>query len=77
LREAQGRAAGEEAFEDLMEFISERNAAAALPLERRPEVQLAFHRLEVPSTLNSTLLTKNFSENVPRNWREATGKVKR
>ena len=38
---------------------------------------LAFHRLEVPSTLNTTFLSTNLIENVLRNWREATGNVKR
>jgi putative transposase len=77
LREAQGKAAGVEAFDDLMEFVSERNAAAALALGARREVLLAFHRLEVPSTLNTTFLSTNLIENVLRNWREATGNVKR
>jgi transposase-like protein len=77
LREAQGKAAGEEAFEDLMEFVSERNAAAALALGARRDVLLAFHRLELPSTLNTTFLSTNLIENVLRNWREATGNVKR
>ena len=38
---------------------------------------LAFHRLEVPATLNTTFLSTNLIENVLRNWREATGNVKR
>lgn len=77
LREAQGKAAGEEALDDLVEFVSERNAAAALTLAARRDVLLAFHRLEVPSTLNTTFLSTNLIENVLRNWREATGNVKR
>lgn len=77
LREAQGREAGEEAFEDLREYVSERNATAALALEQRKDALLAFHRLEVPSTLNTTFLSTNLIENVLRNWREATGNVKR
>lgn len=55
-----------------MEFVSERNAAAALALGARREVLLAFHWLEVPSTLNTTFLSTNLIENVLRNWREAT-----
>lgn len=77
LREAQGRAAGEEAFDDLLDFVGERNAAAALALCARREALLAFHRLNVPSTLNITFLSTNLMENVLRNWREATGNVKR
>jgi transposase-like protein len=77
LREAQGRQAGEEAFDELLDFVSERNAAAALALENRKDALLAFHRLDVPSTLNVTFLSTNLIENVLRNWREATGNVKR
>jgi putative transposase len=77
LREAQGKQAGEEAFEELMEFVSERNAAAALALRERKDELLAFHWLDAPSTLNTTFLSTNLIENVLRNWREATGNVKR
>lgn len=77
LREAQGRQAGEEAFDELLDFVSERNAAAALALRNRQDALLAFHRLDVPSTLNITFLSTNLIENVLRNWREATGNVKR
>ena len=77
LRQAQGKAAGEEAFEDLREFVAERNGAAALLLAERRDEALTLHRLEVPATLNVTLLSTNAIENVIRNWREATGNVKR
>jgi len=77
LREAQGAEAGQEAFEELLDFVSERNAAAALVLRERKEALLAFHRLGVPSTLNTTFLSTNLIENVLRNWREATSHVKR
>ena len=76
-RQAQGREAGEEAFAELSEFVAERNAAAALTLEGRKDALLAFHRLDVPSTLNTTFLSTNLIENTLRNWREATGNVKR
>jgi len=77
LREAQGALAGEEAFDELLDFVSERNAAAAMVLRQRRESLLAFHRLDVPSTLNITFLSTNLIENVLRNWREATGNIKR
>jgi transposase-like protein len=77
LREAQGAEAGQEAFEELLDFVSERNAAAALVLRERKEALLAFHRLGVASTLNTTFLSTNLIENVLRNWREATSHVKR
>lgn len=77
LRESQGKEAGEEAFNDLVDFVSERNAAAALALNKRREALLAFHRLDVPSTLNVTFLSTNLIENALRNWRAASGNVKR
>jgi transposase-like protein len=77
LRQAEGREAGEEAFEDLREFLSERNAAAALALCDRREEILCVHRLDVPATLNVTLLNTNCIENVMRNWREHTNNIKR
>lgn len=77
LRQAEGYEAGKEAFEDLREFLAERNAAAALALSDRREEILAVHCLELPATLNVTLLSTNAIENVIRNWREQTGNVKR
>lgn len=75
-RESQGEKAGQEAFEELIEWLSERNAAAALCLKEKQESLLAVHRLNLPSTLNTTLLSTNLIENMLRNWREATGNVK-
>jgi putative transposase len=49
-----------------MEFVSERKAAA-LTLRGRRDVLLAFHRLKLPSTLNTTFLSTNRIENVLRN----------
>jgi putative transposase len=77
LRESQGKDAGDEAFEDLLDFLSERNAAAAVALRARKEDLTALHSLNVPSTLNVTFLSTNCIENAFRNWREATGNVKR
>lgn len=77
LREAEGREAGEEMFDELVEFLAERNAAAALVIAGRRDNLLAFHRLDVTSTLNYTFLNTDCIENALRNWREATGNVKR
>ena len=77
LREAQGKEAGEETFDDLLEFVSERNVAAAVALEERRAALLALHHLDVPSTLNTTFLSTNLIENVFRNWRAQSGNVKR
>lgn len=77
LRQAEGREAGEEAFEDLREFLAERNAAAALALSDRMDEILCVHRLGIPATLNLTFLSTNIIENVIRNWREHTNNIKR
>lgn len=77
LREAEGREAGEEAFEDLREFLGERNAAAALALLDRKDEILSVHRLGIPSTLNVSFLSTNAIENLIRNWRAHTDNIKR
>ena len=77
LRDAQGKKAGEEAFEEFLDFVSERNGEAGEALSKRREKLTAFHGLDVTSTLNTTFLSTNVIENVIRNWREATGNVKR
>lgn len=77
LRQAQGKEAGNEAFDELIDYLSERNAAAAHALANRRDSLLAFHGLEVSSTLNVTFLSTNCIENSIANWREATGNVKR
>jgi len=77
LRNAQGKKAGNEAFDELLDFLSERNAAAALALQSRRKDLLGFHALDVSSTLNVTFLNTNCIENAIANWREATGNVKR
>ena len=76
LRDAQGKEAGEDAFEDLIDFVAERNASTAGKLRDREAALLCFHRFEVPATLNVTFLSTNIIENSIRNWRERTGNVK-
>ena len=63
-------------FEDLRDFRAERNAAAALALSDRKEEILVVHRLNVPATLDVTLLGTSAIENGIRNRREQTGNVK-
>lgn len=75
LRGMQGAEAGEEAYEELLEFVRSKNLAAAESLESRKEGILAFHRLNVPSTLNVTFLSTNHIENVMRNSQSMIGKV--
>jgi len=75
LRGVQGAAAGEEAFDELVESVRKKNLAAAESLENRRDGILAFHRLNVPATLNVTFLSTNHIENVMRNARGVVGKV--
>ena len=76
LRNAQGKEAGQEALNELIDYVSERNAAAGICLKEKEAALLAFHSLNVPSTLNTTFLSTNIIENMIRNWRDATGNVK-
>lgn len=75
LRAVQGAEAGEEAFEGVLKYVKERNFAAFEALEARRDEILAFHRLDVPSTLNVTFLSTNHIENVMGNARGTIGRV--
>ena len=75
LRAVQGAEAGEEAFEGVLKYVKERNFAAFEALEARRDVILAFHRLNVPATLNVTFLSTNHLENVMGNARGTIGRI--
>ncbi len=75
LRGVQGAEAGEEAFEGVLKYVKERNFAAFEALEARRDVILAFHRLDVPATLNVTFLSTNNLENVMGNARGTIGRI--
>jgi hypothetical protein len=75
LRRVEGAEAGEEAFEELLEFVKGKNLAAAESLGSRKDGILSFHRLNVPATLNVTFLSTNHIENVMRNSGGMIGKV--
>ena len=75
LRGVQGSEAGEEAFDGVLKYVKERNFAAFEALEARRDAILAFHRLDVPSTLNVTFLSTNHIENVMGNARGTIGRV--
>jgi hypothetical protein len=75
LRGVQGKDAGEEAFDGVLKYVKARNHAAFEALEARRDVILAFHRLNVPSTLNVTFLSTNHIENVMGNARGTIGRV--
>jgi transposase-like protein len=75
LRAVQGAEAGEEAYAEMLKFVGGKNLAAAEALEARKEGILAFHRLDVPATLNVTFLSTNHIENVMGNARGTLGRV--
>jgi hypothetical protein len=75
LRRVEGAEAGEEAFEELLQFVRGKNLAAGESLESRKDGILAFYRLNVPATLNVTFLSTNHIENVMRNSRGMIDKV--
>lgn len=77
LRLAQGQAAGREALAALRAFLGPLNAAATASLDEAGEALIALHLLDVPSTLNASLLSTNSIENVMRNYRRQTEKVTR
>ena len=75
LRGVQGKDAGEEAFDGVLKYVKERNHAAFEALESRRDAILAFHRLNVPATLNVTFLSTNHIENVMGNARGTIGRI--
>lgn len=75
LRGVQGEAAGTEAFEAMLNYVKSRNYAAYEALEARRDEVLAFHRLNVPATLNVTFLSTNHIENVMGNARGTIGRI--
>ena len=75
LRKAQGLAAGEEALRALERFVGERNKAALESLREAGDELLAVHRLEVPATLHTSLLSTNLIEGPFRNVRRKMERV--
>jgi transposase-like protein len=75
LRGVQGAEAGEEAFDGVLKYVKKYNFAAFEALEARRDVILAFHRLNVPATLNVTFLSTNHIENVMGNARGTIGRI--
>ena len=75
LRKAQGREAGEAAKAALESFLQGKNKAAADSLAEAGEELTAFHRLNVPATLNPSFLSTNLIENPFRNTRNKIRRV--
>ncbi len=78
LRIAQGPEQAQEALWNLREFLKGVSAQALESLEESGEEELlAFHRLSLPNTLNTTFLSTNNIENAFRNTRRKIGRVTR
>jgi putative transposase len=77
LREAQGEQAAREVLAELENFLASKNAAALASLQEAGDELIALHMLEVPSTLNRSLLSTNIIENSFRNTRRKIGRVTR
>jgi transposase-like protein len=77
LRLAQGEDAGREALAQLRAFLVPLNAAAGASLAEAGDELITLHKLNVPATLNLSLLSTNAIENVMRNYRGQTARVSR
>lgn len=77
LRFAQGEEAGREALAALRTFLRPLNAAATASLNEAGDALIAVHLLNIPATLNPSLLSTNAIENVMSNYRRQTAKVTR
>jgi transposase-like protein len=77
LRKAEGEEAGREALGELETFLSGCNAAALASLREAGDDLIRLHILNVPSTLNVSLLSTNLIENPFRNVRRKLGRVSR
>ena len=75
LRKAQGADQGKEALQAIELFLADKNKGARASLEEAGEELLALHRLNVPSSLNRSLLSTNCIENVFKNLRRHIGRV--
>jgi transposase-like protein len=75
LRKAEGDKAGREALSELERFLSGRNAAALESLREGGDDLVGLHGLNVPATLNQSLLSTNLIENPFRNVRRKTTRV--
>lgn len=77
LRKAQGEVAGRAALRAIEVFLTDKNAAALGSLREAGEDLIAVHKLEVPATLNTSLLSTNLIESPFRNVRRKIGRVTR
>ena len=77
LRKSQGIKAGREALQNLRKFISQKNQLALESLDEAGDDLITLHSLNVPATLNISLLSTNCIENTIKNFRRKTARVTR
>ncbi len=77
LRAVQGLDAALEVVAELRAFLAEHSRKALDSLDEAGDDLLTLHRLNCPSTLNTSLLSTNSIENPFRNVRARIGRVKR
>lgn len=75
LRKAQGEKDAKEAADDIETFLADKNHQARASLNEAGEQLLALHRLNVPNSLNTTLLSTNCIENLFKHLRTHIGRV--
>jgi len=62
-------------LQELDEFLAGKNASARASLHEGGLDLITLHLLDVPATLNSSLLNTNMIENVISNYRRVSGRV--
>ncbi len=77
LRQMQGEESAREAYKELSDFIKEKNSAAFESLNEAGDSLITLQLLDVPATLNKSLLSTNLIENSFRNVRNKIGRVKK
>jgi len=77
IRNAQGQRDATAALDAIRDFLTRHSKRALESLEEGGDELLAFHALNVPSTLNVSLLSTNCIENPFRNVRRKIGRVQR
>jgi len=77
LRKMEGETDAREAYNDLRAFLKAKNRAALESFDETGESLIALQLLNVPATLNKSLLSTNLIENSFRNVRAKIGRVKR
>lgn len=77
LREVQGERAAREVMAEIERFLKTKNAAALASFYEAGDDLIALHKLDVPATLHTSLLSTNIIENSFRNVRRKIGRVTR